>query len=335
MEEKDEKQQPVRPTLTLPKYEAPVGDYDQWMNAYQQILTNQAQRIDPQRQAEQDAKIQRGRNFWTGANQFVNMIANAINASGTANGAPNMTWNNSAEQKMYEEWQKRDAELRADRRAAQQRYDELTLADAKWRTALEQQRAKDERDAYDKNYAAQTAAAQAEYQAELGEYNRQTQWQHDDEVRQQQQQFQATEAQKGRNFTAAQNRENREHQENMIEKRAQTSKGYNKGTKTIRIGNTDFKAETEAEADSNIAQVYGMVLAAYNKTQDNLHQQAFDGKPETEYSFINAHINQLLATDPDFKAQYEQFVRDHARSVATDNPSQSTNQGNSYTPSVR
>ena len=64
----DERQQQGTPTLTLPKYEAPVGNYDEWSRAFEQIRTQQAQRIDPQRQAEEDARIQRGRNFWTGAN---------------------------------------------------------------------------------------------------------------------------------------------------------------------------------------------------------------------------------------------------------------------------
>lgn len=319
MEEKDETQQ--QPKLDLPKYEAPKGDYEEWSKAFDQIRMQQAQRLDPQRQAEEDARIQRGRNFWTGANLFANVVANAINAYGTANGAPNMKWDNEAQKSMFDRWQEADRQLKADRKAAQDRYDELALQDAKWKAALGQQQHADEVSAYDKNYQNAVATATAEFNAAREDERERRRNEHDDQVRQQQQQFQAGEAAKQRNFTASQNRESRQHQEQMLETRTQMSKGYNKGTKTIRIGNTDFKAETEAEADSNIAQVYGMVLAAYNKNQDALHQQPFDGKPETEYSFINAHINQLYASDPDFKAQYDAFVTDHARSVATNHTS--------------
>ena len=63
-----------------------------------------------------------------------------------------------------------------------------------------------------------------------------------------------------------------------------------------------------------------MVWRAYNRTQDNLHQQPFESKPENEYSFINAHINQLIASDPQFEAEYNAWADTHRRSVNTNNP---------------
>ena len=319
-----------RTTVQMPVYgnTTPIGTYygeqgNEQADVMQRMINEWAARTDPKAQAEQDEKTRRGRNFWTGANLFANVIANAINANGTAKGAPNMTWNDNAQQKMFETWQTADRELKADRRAAQQRLDALRLQDAQMRGAGAEKRAAENKAVADMNFNIGLEDARFRRNQEAQDAVRQDERDYQDRVRQDTQQFQAGEAQRQRNFTAAQNRENREHQEAMVDRRAQTSKGYNKGTKTIRIGNTDFKAETEAEADANISQVYGMVLAAYNRQFSNpLQQQAFDGKVDNEYSFINAHINQLYASDPEFKAQYDAFVRDHARSVSQNHGSQ-------------
>ena len=167
------------------------------------------------------------------------------------------------------------------------------------------------------------------------DWNRNQQAQIEAEERQAKQR--AKEAATAHNYRISeQNNANRNAQELAVT-RAQQAKGYNKGTKTIRIGNTDFRAETEAEADANIAQVYGMVWRAYNRTQDNLHQQPFESKPENEYSFINAHINQLIASDPQFKSEYDAWADTHRRSVNTNNPTgdgggngQGSGQGNGF-----
>ena len=302
-------------------YQSPTGTYygeqgNEQADVMQRMINEWAAKTDPQAQAEQDKKIQRGRNFWTGANLFANVIANAINANGTAKGAPNMKWDDNAQQKMYETWQNADKELKADRRAAQQRLDALRLQDAQMRAAGSEKRAAEVRNANDMNFR----IALEEAQHERGRRESEADWNRNQQAQIEAEQRQAAQREKEAKTAhgyriSEQNNANRNAQE-LATTRAQMAKGYNKGTKTIRIGNTDFRAETEAEADSNIAQVYGMVLAAYNRTQDQLHQQAFDGKPETEYSFINAHINQLLANDPEFKTQYEAWARDHARSVA-------------------
>lgn len=310
---------------------APTATYEGSDQAaiMQQMIADYVNRTDPQAQAEQDARTQRGRNFWTGANLFANVIANAINAGGTAKGAPSMTWNDS-QQKMFDTWQTADRELKADRKAAQQRLEALRMQDAQLRMADAQARDKAAADAYTRNWQAENEAGKLN----AGNARRDYEWERG-------QQADAAKTKAGQDFQLkmegirnanqrARQQEGFEHQENMVEKRAQMAKGYNKGTKTIRIGNTDFKAETEAEADSNIAQVYGMVLAAYNKQFTNpMQQQAFDGKPENEYSFINAHINQLYASDPDFKAQYDAWANQHKRSVSSNQQSNSQQNNNS------
>lgn len=323
-------------------YQSPTGTYygeqgNEQADAVQRMINEWATRTDPQAQAEQDKKIQRGRAFWTGANLFANVIANAINAHGTAKGAPNMTINDAASQKMYDTWRDADKELKADRRAAQQRLEALQMQDAQMRAAGAEKRAGEVRNANDMNFRIALEQAQHERGRQEKEADQEKQWQHDDEV------YQRNLADQRQNATTAFNRQaylqkkGFEHQEELATQRAQQAKGYNKGTKTIRIGNTDFRAETEAEADANIAQVYGMVWRAYNRTQDNLHQQPFESKPENEYSFINAHINQLIASDPQFKSEYDAWADTHRRSVNTNNPTgdgggngQGSGQGNGF-----
>lgn len=325
----EEKKRVERPAdLVMPTYAPPTNTATQQAQAeadafYNELRQRYAQAADPAVQAAQDARIQRGRQFWTGANLFANVIANAINANGTAKGAPNMTWNDASTQKMYETWKDADARLRADRKEAQQRYDAMGLQQQQMRLAAAQAQDRAGLDAYKTNYAAQQEAAKFNLGNQWQDYRTQQTQDYQDKVRQQTQDYQSREAQKSRNFTASENEKSRTHSETMAEKKAQQAKGYNKGNKTIRIGNTDFKAETEAEADANIAQVYGMVLDAYNRQEgiNVTNRQAFDGKPETEYSFINAHINQLYASDPAFKAQYDAWANEHRRSVNTNNQS--------------
>lgn len=323
-------------------YQSPTGTYygeqgNEPAALFQKMIADYVNKTDPQKQAEEDARIRRGREIWTGANLFTNVIANAINAYGTAKGAPNMTFNDAASQKMYDTWRDADKELKADRRAAQQRLEALQMQDAQMRAAGAEKRAGEVRNANDMNFRIALEQAQHERGRQEKEADQEKQWQHDDEV------YQRNLADQRQNATTAFNRQaylqkkGFEHQEELATQRAQQAKGYNKGTKTIRIGNTDFRAETEAEADANIAQVYGMVWRAYNRTQDNLHQQPFESKPENEYSFINAHINQLIASDPQFKSEYDAWADTHRRSVNTNNPTgdgggngQGSGQGNGF-----
>jgi len=149
------------------------ADIDAFYNEARQRFAAAA---DPRRQAEEDARIQKGRQFWTGANLFANVIANAINANGTANNAPNMTWNNEMEKNMYATWRDADRQLRADRKEAQQRYDAMGLQQAQMR--LEAAKAQDAaaQKAYDINFnnanadiADQNKYAQADYDWERGQ----------------------------------------------------------------------------------------------------------------------------------------------------------------------
>lgn len=149
-----------RPEIQKPQaydYAAPQGTYygeqgNAQSDMAEEILRRAAEQADPQRQAEEDARIQRGRNFWTGANLFANVVANAINVNGTAKGAPNMTWNDAASQKMYDTWRAADQRLMADRKAAQQRFDALRSQDAQMRAAGAEKRAAERQRAADMNF---------------------------------------------------------------------------------------------------------------------------------------------------------------------------------------
>lgn len=179
MEEKDKLKQPLqRPadyvaqTYTPPTPTATYAgsDSEAMINAIRQRYAEVA---DPRRQAEEDARIQRGRQFWTGANLFANVIANAINANGTANNAPNMTWNNEMEKNMYATWRDADKQLRADRKEAQQRYDAMSLQDAQMRLNDKQAADKAALDAYNRNFAAQQEADRINYNNQWNDYRQQ------------------------------------------------------------------------------------------------------------------------------------------------------------------
>ncbi len=302
-------------------YQSPTGTYygeqgNGQADAIRRMINEWAARNDPKAQAEQDAKAQRGRDFWTGANLFANVIANAINAHGTANGAPAMKWDDSATQKMYDTWQTADRGLRADRMEARQRLDALRLQDAQMTAQGSERRAEEERKANDMNFNIALENARHERQREEAEadWARNRDEQMESENRRAEQREREARTQHGYRISEQDNA-NRNARE-LAAARAQTAKGYDKGKKTIRIGNTDFKAETEAEADANIAQVYGMVLDAYNRTKDPLSRRSFDVKPETQYGFINAYINRLYESDADFKEKYDAWAEDHRRSVS-------------------
>lgn len=187
-------------------YQSPTGTYygeqgNEQADAVQRMINEWATRTDPQAQAEQDKKIQRGRAFWTGANLFANVIANAINAYGTAKGAPNMTFNDAASQKMYDTWRDADKELKADRRAAQQRLEALQMQDAQMRAAGAEKRAGEVRNANDMNFRIALEQAQHERGRQEKEADQEKQWQHDDEV------YQRNLADQRQNATTAFNRQ--------------------------------------------------------------------------------------------------------------------------------
>lgn len=313
-----------RPELQKPQtydYAAPQGTYygeqgNAATDAYNTVLQRYAQAADPQRQAEQDARIRRGREFWTGAGLFANVVANAINANGTARNAPNMTWNNDMEKNMYASWKEADRQLKADRNAANERYNALLLQDASMRAAAGEKRAAEAKAAFDINFQNEQAYQKAQNDAAQKDWEWERQQAADAAKTKAAQEFQHQERLAGQAHAAQMQKNSFEQQTTLAETKAQQAKGYNKGNKTVRIGNVDFKAETEDQADSNIAQVYGMVLDAYNKGRSALERQAYQSKPEEQYSFINSRINTLLATDAQFKAEYEKFLEDHKRSIA-------------------
>lgn len=313
-----------RPEIHKPQtydYAAPQGTYygeqgNQQSDMYQEIMRRAAEAADPARQAEQDARIQRSRNFWTGANLFANVVANAINVGGTAKGAPNMTWNDAPTQKMYDTWRTADQQLKADRKAAQQRLDALRMQDAQMRAAGAERRAAEAKAAFDINFQNAQAYQKAQDEAAQRDFEWERQQAADAAKTKDAQEFQHQERLAGQAHAAQMQKNSFEQQTKLAETKAQQAKGYNKGNKTVRIGNVDFKAETEDQADSNIAQVYGMVLDAYNKGRSSIDRQAYQSKPEEQYSFINSRINTLLATDAQFKAEYEKFLKDHERSIA-------------------
>jgi hypothetical protein len=187
----EEKKRVERPAnLVMPTYAPPTNTATQQAQAeadafYNELRQRYAQAADPAVQAAQDARIQRGRQFWTGANLFANVIANAINANGTANGAPNMTWNDASTQKMYETWKDADARLRAERKEAQQRYDAMGLQQQQMRLAAAQAQDKAALDAYKTNYAAQQEAAKFNLGNQWQDYRTQQTQEYQDKVRQQ------------------------------------------------------------------------------------------------------------------------------------------------------
>lgn len=176
-----------QPTTFAPP--APTATYEPIYDELQRQIADYVNRTDPQKQAEQDARTQRGRNFWTGANLFANVIANAINAGGTAKGAPSMTWNDS-QQKMFDTWQTTDRELKADRKAAQQRLEALRMQDAQFRMADAQARDKAALDAYNRNYEAGEKAKAANWSRKVKEYDTQQQQEREDAIRKENQDFQ-------------------------------------------------------------------------------------------------------------------------------------------------
>lgn len=318
-EEKKEIVPPVKPEpYKAIKYEAPTIDYDSYMKVYQPAIDAYNKRLDPNLQAEQDANTARSRNFWAGANLFGNVIANAINAGGTAKYAPNMTWKDDAQQKLYDDWKKQDMQLKADRKAAQDKYDALMLEDAKWKASLGMKGEEDKLKAYDTQYKADADAAKTNYGNEWNLYMAGVN------------DANARARQKEQNeFTAGENAKARAHQESLKKAayeaeqnkldatlKAKYGDGYDKNKKTIRIGTVDFVAETKEQAESNIMQVYGMLAEAYNNATNAkgrpkglTERENLTKKPSEAYAFINNHFNEFYNEQhPEFKKAFDEWM---------------------------
>lgn len=319
-------------------YQSPMGTYygeqgNEQADVMQRMINEWATRTDPQAQAEQDKKIQRGRAIWTGANLFANVIANAINASGTAKGAPNMTFDDAATQKMYTDWQTADKELKADRRAAQQRIDALRLQDAQMRAAGAEKRAGEVRNANDMNFKIALEQAQHERgrQEAEADWNRNQQAQIEAEERQAKQQVKMA----GISNAAAEARQKAgfEHTEKMADKTeerqtklALMKKGYDPDQKRVLVGNGYFKAENQNEAANHIWAVYEMLRNAYN-ADDGTGKARVAGMPMSGYldatsdideatAFIGRTFRNVYKNNPAFKAEYDEYAKEYGASAA-------------------
>lgn len=223
---------------------------------YNAIIQRYAEAADPQRQAEQDARIQRGRKFWTGANLFANVIANAINANGTAKGAPNMTWNDAPSQKMYDVWRDADKQLRADRKEAQQRYEAMALQDANMRLADQQAADKEALNTYNMNFNLQNDAAKANWNRELKEYDMQ-------EARQQKLEDEERANKEWERRNDIQYKQN----ERLARIRHSGSGGGSKGSGdySISLGSINIPAKDKKEAEKISKDIANKIVDRYNK----------------------------------------------------------------------
>lgn len=351
---KPEEQQPLTPpapyTPTTYAPPTPTAKYEGSNQAdlMQQMINEWATRTDPQAQAEQDARIRRGREVWTGANLFANVIANAINARGTAKGAPSMTWSDN-QQKMFDDWRTADRELKADRRAAQQRLDALRLQDAQFRMADAQARDKAALDAYNRNYEAGEKANAANWQRGVSGYEterKRRQKLEDDETA-----FNRQKQMAGINNAAAAARQQAgfDHQENMAKlteerqtKLAQLKHGYNPDDKRVLVGNSYFKADNQNEASNHIWAVYEMLRNAYN-ADDGQGKARVAGMPNSGYmnptsdideavSFIGRTFRSAYRGNPGFKADYDAYSKEYSAQAAakpqTTQQEQQNNTGN-------
>ena len=230
------------------------SDSEAMINAIRQRYSEVA---DPRRQAEEDARIQRGRQFWTGANLFANVIANAINANGTARNAPNMTWNNEMEKNMYATWRDADKQLRADRKEAQQRYDAMSLQDAQMRLNDKQAADKAAMDAYNRNFAAQQEADKINYNNQWNDYRQQ---QADDrqlekEKREDERWKERNQIQYNQNLRLANIRH------------AGSGRGGSNGNGgySISLGSIDIPAKDKKEAEKISKDIANKIVDRYNK----------------------------------------------------------------------
>jgi len=303
-------QQPlVMPTLQQTEYAppTPTATYanDPDYAYFQQRISQAAQGIDPQAQAEQDARIQRGRNFWTGANLLANVVANAINVGGTDKGAPNMTWNDAATQKMYDSWQQRDKELKADREKAQQRYDAMMQQDLAWRMADKKAADAAAMDAYNKNYAAQQAANQARYAAEMEQYkfDRGQQAQLDKEARE-------NETWKERNEITYKQNEKLARIRHSGSRGGSGSKDKNTNNFSVTVGSTDIPAKDKNDAlkiqrdvANKIVDRLNRDIEERNKTKGPLDKEPLVKKPKNpnEAASIIYQYGDLYDEDNDLR----------------------------------
>lgn len=297
----------------MPVYEnsTPVGTYygeqgNQQSDMYQEIMRRAAENADPARQAEQDARIQRSRNFWTGANLFANVVANAINVNGTARNAPNMTWNDAATQKMYDTWQTADKELRADRKAAAQRLDALQMEDAKLRAAGAEKRAAERQRAADMNFnialeearherALQEKEADRGYAEQLADKKRQQDLEDYEKKLQMQARYRPRTA--GRSGSGT--------------KSAAGTKTPSVGKNSIVSGGITMNVNTKADRDTMYKSMYNEMERWIKEHPEAMPEGA--KMPTDEYGkrkFVDDHFGDLCKDNPDFMDEMQGYYGD-------------------------
>lgn len=294
--EEQKKPEPVQ----MPVYEnaSPIGTYygeqgNGQADLMQRMINEWATKTDPNKQAEQDERTQRGREFWTGANLFANVIANAINAHGTANGAPNMTWNDASSQKMYETWQNADKELNADRRYAQQRLEALQMQDASMRAAGAEKRAAENKAVNDANFNIELENARYE----RGRRDAEQDWER--------KQAAAIEAE-GRAFE----RKKELARINASSKGGKPSKQTTKNH-DVQLGSIDIPANDEREAQrirrdlaNKIAERINADVDAWNSDPNNIRnprERINSPKSDKEASKIIYQYGNIYDDDSDFR----------------------------------
>lgn len=100
----------------------------QYVNALDPIVADYEERMRRQDESDRNRieKLSKGRSYWIGANMLANVMAEAINAWGTANGAPAMQlpeYNND----YMKVWKEADEKRIANRQKLQDYYDRLRM----------------------------------------------------------------------------------------------------------------------------------------------------------------------------------------------------------------
>lgn len=297
-EEEKKPKERVRPSEY--GYTAPVGTYygeagNPQSDAASVIRQRYAELADPARQAEQDERIRRSRNFWTGANLFANVMANAINANGTANGAPNMTWNNGEETRMYNTWADADRQLKGDRKAAMERLAALDMQDAQMRAAAAEKRAAEQKHIYDVNYQNEVAEAKAA----------------NDLAALQEQRAYEEEKYQNRRKDAIEDYEQKQRISRRYTPRSSGGGGGSRTTKSydFPVGRGDGKTVhatntfEQKMAMAQIADELKRVMNSGKEPGDDGWASYDNGK---EYNFIARNFDRIYGSDPAFKQWFDE-----------------------------
>ena len=140
-----------------PQYNGSPIDYNAAaqpeFDAYEAFMQQLRPKVDPVMQEKQDKQLAYGKAFWAGANMLGNVISNIMNVNAVKAGAPSaQTYNSDAENRMYQQWHDIDRNLRAERRAAQERYDAAGMSLAKLKSGIAMKEAEQKQKIDDENF---------------------------------------------------------------------------------------------------------------------------------------------------------------------------------------